>query len=411
MAYLRETVAENDLGPKIRFGHRVARAEWSSADARWTVTATASDGEVTITAGFLFMGAGYYRYSAGYDAKLPNTERFAGTIVHPQFWPEHLDVDGKRVLVIGSGATAMTLVPALADQGAQVTMLQRSPTYVVARPDVDRLANRLRKLLPDKAAYAITRKKNVTLQQWIYKRSRTQPAKMKAGLLKMTRKHLGPDFDVDRHFTPSYNPWDQRLCLVPNADLFEAINSGKATVVTDTIDTFTAGGIRLASGEELAADIVVTATGLQLVTLGEAEVVVDGEPVDFSQTFTYKGFMYSGVPNLASAFGYINASWTLRADLIGRYVCRLLDHMRQTATTICTPTLRADDAGMTVRPWIEGFSSGYIQRDIDKLPKQGDREPWVNPQNYTRDRKLFLKDPVDDGVMRFTTAKVRAAVA
>ncbi len=304
----------------------------------------------------------------------------------------------------------MTLVPALTEQGAQVTMLQRSPTYVVARPAVDKLANRLRKVLPDKTAYAVTRWKNVHMQQFIYRRSRTQPAKMKAGLLKMTREQLGPDYDVDTHFTPSYNPWDQRLCLVPDADLFDAIKSGKADVVTDTIDTFTSNGIRLSSGEELAADIVVTATGLQLVTLGEAQIVVDGEPVDFAETFSYKGFMYSGVPNLASAFGYINASWTLRADLICRYVCRLLNHMRDTGTTVCTPTLRASDAGMKVRPWIEDFSSGYMQRDMDKLPKQGDREPWINPQNYTKDRKLFLKSPLDDGVMVFTTAKVPAGV-
>jgi monooxygenase len=228
----------------------------------------------------------------------------------------------------------------------------------------------------------------------------------------MTRKQLGEDYDVDKHFTPTYNPWDQRLCLVPNADLFEAIRSGTVTVVTDTIDTFTEGGIRLSGGDELAADIIVTATGLQLVTLGEAEIVVDGTPVDFSQTFSYKGFMYSGVPNLASSFGYINASWTLRADLICRYVCRLLNHMRDTGTTICTPTLRPSDATMRARPWVEGFSSGYIQRDMDKLPRQGDREPWINPQNYTRDRKLFLKDPIVDDVMRFsvaTAAKVPAA--
>src|SRR6478735_4219937 len=408
MAYLRETVAENGLAGRIRFGHKVVRAEWSSADTRWTVTASGPDGESTLTANFLFMCSGYYRYSAGFDAKLPNTERFAGRLVHPQFWPEDLDVAGKNVVVVGSGATAMTLIPALADQGAHVTMLQRSPTYVVARPDVDKLANRLRKVLRDKTAYAVTRWKNVHLQQFIYRRSRTQPAKMKAGLLKMTRKQLGEDYDVDKHFTPSYNPWDQRLCLVPNADLFEAIKAGKADVVTDTIDTFTEAGIRLASGEELAADIVVTATGLQLVTLGEAQIVVDGEPVDFAQTFSYKGFMYSGVPNLASAFGYINASWTLRADLICRYVCRLLNHMTATGTTICTPTLRAGDAGMKVRPWIEDFSSGYMQRDMDKMPKQGDREPWINPQNYTKDRKLFLKSPLDDGVMVFSTAKVPA---
>ena len=357
------------------------------------------------------MCSGYYRYSAGFDATLPGKEQFQGQLVHPQFWPEDLDVAGKDVVVIGSGATAMTLVPALADTAKHVTMLQRSPTYVVARPDVDKLANRLRKVLPDKQAYAITRWKNVTLQQFIYKRSRTKPAKMKAGLLKMTRKQLGPDYDVDRHFTPSYNPWDQRLCLVPNADLFEAIKSGKASVVTDTIDTFTPDGIRTMGGEALHADIIVTATGLQLVTLGEAEIVVDGEPVDFSETWTYKGFAYSDVPNLASAFGYINASWTLRADLISEYVCRLLNHMEATGTTTCTPRLRAGDAGMPQRPWIEGFSSGYMQRDLHRMPRQGDREPWINPQSYTRDRKMFRSAPLDDGAMQFTTARQPATTS
>jgi cation diffusion facilitator CzcD-associated flavoprotein CzcO len=409
MAYLRETVAEHHLESKIRFGQRVVRAEWSSAEARWTITLTSKDGSQTsLTANFLFMCSGYYRYSAGFEANLPGQDDFQGRLVHPQFWPEDLDVAGKDVVVIGSGATAMTLVPALATTAGHVTMLQRSPTYVVARPDVDKLANRLRKVLPEKTAYAVTRWKNVTLQQFIYKRSRTQPVKMKQGLLKMTRKQLGEDYDVDRHFTPSYNPWDQRLCLVPNADLFEAIKSGTATVVTDTIDTITADGVRTASGEELRADIIVTATGLQLVTLGEAEIVVDGEPVDFSETWTYKGFAYSDVPNLASAFGYINASWTLRADLISEYVCRLLNHMRQTGTTICTPRLRPADAGMPVRPWIEGFSSGYMQRDLHRMPRQGDREPWINPQSYTRDRKMFRKSPVDDGAMQFSRAKVPA---
>ena len=301
----------------------------------------------------------------------------------PRRGPTTSTTRGKQVVVIGSGATAMTLVPAMADTAGHVTMLQRSPTYVVSRPDTDAIANALRKVLPEKAAYDLTRSKNVALQQCIYKRTRTQPEKVKAQLLGMVRKELGPDYDVDTHFTPSYNPWDQRLCLVPNSDLFKAIRSGQASVVTDEIVTFTETGIELASGEELDADIIVTATGLQLVTLGEMDFVVDGEPVDFSKTWTYKGFAYCDIPNLASSFGYINASWTLRADLICEYVCRLLNHMAETGTVQCTPRLRPSDRSMPERPWIDGFSAGYMQRVMHRFPQQGDREPWINPQNYT----------------------------
>jgi len=408
LEYLRETVAEFGIGPHIHFGHLVERAEWSTDDARWTVTGTRADtGEsVGFTCNYLFMCSGYYSYKGGYEADLPGLENFAGTVVHPQAWPDDLDYAGKRVVVIGSGATAVTLVPAMADDAAHVTMLQRSPTYVVSRPDQDAIANGLRKVLPDGIAYDITRLKNTTLQQVLYKRMRTQPEKSKAQLLKMVRKELGEDYDVDTHFTPRYNPWDQRMCLVPNSDLFTAISSGRASVVTDLIDTFTPTGIRLQSGDELDADIIVTATGLQLVTLGEMDFVVDGQPVDFSKTWTYKGFAYSDVPNLASSFGYINASWTLRADLICEYVCRLLNHMDETGTVQCTPRLRASDADMPQRDWIENFTSGYMQRVMHKFPKQGDREPWINPQNYRRDKKMFKKSPVADGVMRFARARV-----
>jgi cation diffusion facilitator CzcD-associated flavoprotein CzcO len=410
LEYLHETVREYGIDRHIRFGHRVTRAEWSSDTATWTVSATrtATGDEVTISCGYLFMCSGYYSYRGGYTPDLPGRERFTGPVVHPQYWPEDLDVDGKRVVVIGSGATAMTLVPALAELGAQVTMLQRSPTYVVAWPDVDKLANLSRKFLPEKAAYALTRWKNIGIQQLIYRRTRTAPEKVKAKLLDGVREHLPSDYDVDTHFTPRYNPWDQRLCLVPNADLFKAIRSGRASVVTDHIATFTETGIALESGDELDADIIVTATGLQLVTLGEMDFVVDGRPVDFSSTWTYKGFAYSDVPNLASSFGYINASWTLRADLICRYVCRLLNHLRDTGTDECTPRLRPSDRSMPERPWIDDFSAGYMQRMMPMLPKQGDREPWINPQRYAVDRKLF-RQPVDDGVMRFT--KVARAVA
>lgn len=409
LGYLRETVAEHGIDRHIRFQHLATRAEWSSADATWTVHATRGDtGEqVRLTCNYLFMCSGYYSYKAGYTPEFPGRDRFGGEIVHPQEWPEDLDYEGKRVVVIGSGATAMTLVPAMAERAGHVTMLQRSPTYVVSRPDRDAIANTLRRVLPEDTAYAVTRWKNTQLQQFFYHRTRVAPDKVRQKLIDMVRKELGPEYDVDTHFTPRYDPWDQRLCLVPNSDLFKAIRSGRASVVTDTIDTFTEKGILLSSGTELEADIIVTATGLQLVTLGEMDFAVDGEPVDFSQTWTYKGLAYSGVPNLASSFGYIAASWTLRADLTCMYVCRLLNHMADTGADTCTPRLRLSDRDMPERPWIDDFSAGYIQRMLPALPKQGDRDPWVNPQNYRRDKKLLLEDPVDDGVMRFTRSAGR----
>jgi monooxygenase len=411
MEYLRETVAEHDIGRHIRFGHLVRRAEWSSDDATWTVDVErAGSGEhVTVTCNYLFMCSGYYSYRGGHDPEFVGRERFRGRIVHPQDWPEDLDYAGKRVVVIGSGATAMTIVPAMAAEAGHVTMLQRSPTYVVSRPDRDPIANGLRKVLPERAAYDLTRRKNSALQQFLYKRTRVAPDKVRDKLLGLVRDELGPDYDVDTHFTPRYDPWDQRMCLIPNSDLFEAIRSGSASVVTDHIATFTEDGIELESGETLEADIIVTATGLQLVTLGEVDFVVDGEPVDFSRTWTYKGLAYSDVPNLASSFGYIAASWTLRADLTCEYVCRLLDHMAQTGTDICVPRLRPSDRDMPERPWIEDFSAGYIQRMLPLLPKQGDREPWVNTQSYSRDKKLLRKAPVSDGVMRFARSGDRVA--
>ena len=405
MAYLRETVAEYGIDRHIRFGHLVRRAEWSSDTATWTVEADLVGGATaTYTCNYLSMCSGYYSYREGYTPEFAGRERFQGRIVHPQAWPEDLDDAGKRVVVIGSGATAMTLVPAMARTAAHVTMLQRSPTYVAAGPDVDVIANGLRKVLPDRVAYGVTRTKNTVLQQVMYKRMRKNPDKAKDFLVQRVAKALGPDYDVATHFTPSYDPWDQRLCLVPNGDLFDAINNGSASVVTDRIDTFTETGIQLESGEHLDADIIVTATGLNMVTLGEVDFVVDGEPVDFSQTVAYKGFAYSDVPNLASTFGYVNASWTLRADLIARYVCRLLNHMDDTGTQICTPRLRASDASMELRPVLDHLTSGYIQRAVDRYPKQGDRAPWINPQDYAKDKKMFRKEPVDDGVMHFTHA-------
>jgi len=410
LQYLRDTVREFGIDRHIRFGHQIASAEWSTENAQWTVNGQRKDtGEaVSLTCGYLFMCSGYYSYKGGYTPEFAGVDNFKGQIVHPQAWPEDLDYAGKRVVVIGSGATAMTLIPAMADTAEHVTMLQRSPTYVVAAPDRDAVANAMRKVLPNKLAYKLTRKKNVAFQQMIYKRTRTQPEKVKANLIGRVSKALGPEYDVAQHFTPTYNPWDQRLCLVPNGDLFTAIKSGKASVVTDQIDTFTETGIRLQSGEVLTADIVITATGLNMVTLGEMQFVVDDEPVDFAKTWTYKGFAYSGVPNLASSFGYVNASWTLRADLTCEYVCRLLNHMEATGTVECTPRLRTEDANMPERPWIDSFTAGYMQRMMHMFPRQGDREPWINTQSYTRDKKMFRTGQLEDGAMQFTSAPVAA---
>ena len=408
LQYLNETADEFDIRSKMRFGHMVTRAQWSSVESRWTVDAHVSGNAVTYTCNYLFMCSGYYDYAEGYTPTIPGMDTFAGEVVHPQKWPENFNYKDKRVVVVGSGATAMTLVPAMANQAVHVVMLQRSPTYVVARPDVDKVAGLLRKILPEKVAYALTRWKNTTMQQFVYKRSRTEPEKIKKLLLKGVQDALGEDYDVATHFTPSYNPWDQRLCLVPNGDLFTAIKNGRASVVTDRIDHIDADGIALESGERLDADVIVTATGLNLVTLGKVAFIVDGTPIDFSTTWTYKGIAYSGVPNLASSFGYINASWTLRADLTCEYVCRLLNHMDATGTTQCTPRLQPEDKGMAEKSWIDNFSAGYMERVMDQFPKQGDREPWINPQNYARDKKLFRESPLDDGAMQFSGAVVRA---
>jgi cation diffusion facilitator CzcD-associated flavoprotein CzcO len=404
LSYLHETASEFGIDKNIRYNQLVSNASWSSENSQWTVQVKdAASGQASqYTCNFLYMCSGYYSYKSGYTPQFPGIELFTGQVIHPQQWPDSLDYAGKRVVVIGSGATAMTLVPAMAQTAAHVTMLQRSPTYVVARPDHDVIADRLRKVLPEKMAYGITRWKNTTMQQFVYKRSRTKPEQVKNALLKGVREALGPDYDVATHFTPAYNPWDQRLCLVPNGDLFTSIKSGTASVVTDHIESVDAKGIVLKSGQRLDADIIVTATGLNLVTLGEMAFEVDGNVVDFSETWTYKGLAYSGVPNLASSFGYINASWTLRADLTCEYVCRLLNQMKKTSTTKCVPQLRESDSQMPERPWIDNFSAGYMERVMHQFPRQGDREPWINPQDYKRDRKLFRESPIDDGVMNFS---------
>ncbi len=406
LEYLEETVEENGVGPHIRFGHRVVSASWSSDDASWTVEARrgGSNEVVTIRCSFLLMCSGYYRYEQGFTPEFPGRERFAGDVIHPQHWPEDYDYKGKRVVIIGSGATAMTLVPSMAPEAGHVVMLQRSPTYVISMPDTDVINRVLRWFLPDRWAYAITRWKNIGFQQWIYRRTRKTPGWVKKALLRRVRKELGPDYDVEKHFTPSYNPWDQRLCLVPNSDLFAAIRSGKASVVTDHIETFTETGIRLKSGQHLEADLIVTATGLDLIVLGDVRFDVDGEQVAFPDTWSYKGIMYSGVPNLVSTFGYINASWTLRADLTAEYACRVINYMDAHGHRQCTPRLRSTDADMVARPWIAEFSAGYIQRVVGKMPKQGDREPWLNPQNYRSDKTMFREGRIADDVLTFSNA-------
>jgi cation diffusion facilitator CzcD-associated flavoprotein CzcO len=409
LQYLKQTVAQFGIDKHIRYGQLVTQAQWSTDDAQWTVTSTnkATGASNTITCSFLFMCSGYYSYKKGHTPEFAGREKFKGLVIHPQEWPTDLDYAGKRVVVIGSGATAVTIVPSMADKADHVTMLQRSPTYMVSRPDHDVLANRLRKVLPPKMAYNLTRFKNTWRQQLVYNKTRTDPDKVKQLLLGGIQLELGADYDIAKHFTPAYNPWDQRLCLVPNGDFFKSMREGKASVVTDHITSFTETGIQLASGEHLDADIIITATGLELVTLGEMDFYVDGNQVDFAKTWTYKGFAYSDIPNMASTFGYINASWTLRSDLTAEYVCRLLNHMRKKGVAQCTPRLREQDRNMKERPWIDGFSSGYMQRMMHRMPRQGDHEPWINPQNYRRDKKMFKHSPIDDGVMQFSKQSAR----
>jgi cation diffusion facilitator CzcD-associated flavoprotein CzcO len=405
--YVRETASENGIDRHIRFRHLVKRASWSSADARWTVEAEvgAEKRIVRFTCNFLFMCSGYYDYASGHDPVFPGRESFAGKIVHPQFWPEDLDYKGKKVVVIGSGATAVTLVPELAKDAAHVTMLQRSPTYVVSRPAEDGQANWLRTKLSAKAAYAITRWRNVLFGLFFFRLARKNPEKTKQNLIAMVKKELGPDYDVATHFTPRYNPWDQRLCLVPDSDLFNAIKTGAASVVTDQIESFTPKGIRLKSGQELDADIIVTATGLKLSLLSNMQVTVDGVVKNMSRTMSYKGMMYSDVPNLASSFGYTNASWTLKCDLTCEYVCRLLNYMDRKGTSIATPKA---DPSVAELPWLD-FSSGYVQRALDVLPKQGATKPWRLYQNYALDLVTLRFGAVNDGTMQFAKAHPVAA--
>lgn len=397
--YVRETAAEYGVDRRIRFRHAVKWVSWSSRDAAWTVEAERGPEQepARFTCNFLLTCTGYYDYDRGHSPEFPGAGRFAGPIVHPQQWPADLDYAGKRVVVIGSGATAVTLVPAMADAAAHVTMLQRSPTYVVSRPAEDQLANRLRRHLPARLAYGLTRWRNVLLTMFFYNLARRRPERFKQQVIGGVRRHLGRDYDVATHFTPSYNPWDQRLCLAPDADLFHAIKAGRASVATDGIETFTETGIKLRSGAELPADIIVTATGLNLKVLSGMEITVDGVRFEPSQAMSYKGMMYSDVPNLATAFGYTNASWTLKADLTCEYVCRLLRYMDRHGYAQCTPTR---DPGVTEAPFLD-FTSGYVQRAIQQLPKQGAKRPWRLHQNYAVDLLTLRFGRLNDGTLRF----------
>jgi cation diffusion facilitator CzcD-associated flavoprotein CzcO len=399
LSYIREVASDYGIDRHIRYGHRVVGASWSTPDARWTVEIERGAERVFISCNVLWMCSGYYRYEAGYLPEFPGIDGFKGRVVHPQHWPHDLDYAGKKVVVIGSGATAVTVVPAMAETASHVTMLQRSPTYVVARPAQDPIANKLRRRLPLKLAYMLTRWKNVLLGMYFYQMCKRKPEKVKSLILGGVRQMLGPDCDVATHFTPKYNPWDQRLCLVPDADLFRAIRKKKASVVTATIETFTEKGIRLKSGAELEADVVVTATGLVVQPLGGAKLVVDGRAVKPSDTMIYKGMMYSDVPNLASIFGYTNASWTLKADLVCEYVCRLLNYMDRNGFTKAVP--HNSDPTLTEEPWVN-FSSGYIQRALPHQPMQGSKRRCKLYQNYVLDLLTLRHGSVKDKAMVFT---------
>jgi monooxygenase len=398
LQYIKDTAAEEGIDRRIRFNHRIVSAEWSTAEACWQVTAERTDtGEtIELTCGFLFSCSGYYRYDRGYLPDFEGMDRFGGTIVHPQQWPEDLDYAGKRIVVIGSGATAVTLIPSLAEEAGHVTMLQRSPSYIAALPASSPVTRLLRRLVPSRWADSAIRWFNAIMTQLFFQISQRRPRLVKRLLRAGVKARLPEGYDIDTHFTPSYDPWDQRLCVVPDGDLFKAIEAGRASVVTDHIETFTETGLLLKSGAELDADIIVTATGLELLFLGGIALSVDGEDVDVSSRLTYKGMMLEGVPNLALAVGYTNASWTLKCDLTCDYVSRLLNHMRRSGLRQATPVNH--DAGVSPAPLL-GLSSGYVQRSADRFPKQGSRAPWQVHQSYLRDYRSLKMSPIEDEAM------------
>jgi monooxygenase len=404
--YVKSTAAMYGIDKHVRLNHKVVSADWSNAENRWTLHIESNGTTGTITCTFLFLCSGYYNYEQGYAPPFPGSEDFAGPIIHPQHWPEDLDYAGKNVVVIGSGATAVTLAPALANSGAgHVTMLQRSPTYIVSRPKRDKIADRLNRWLPENTAYAAVRWKNVLQQSALYGACKKWPQRMRKILLGYVGRQLPEGYDVEKHFGPHYNPWDQRLCLVPSGDLFRAIRRGQAEMVTDTIERFTATGIRLNSGQELPADIIITATGLNLQLFGGATVTVDGQPVDLTKTMAYKGMMLSGLPNMIYTVGYTNASWTLKADLVSEFACRLLNYMD--ANGFDTVVVEHPGSDVAERPFME-FTPGYVLRSLDELPKQGSRTPWRLNQNYLRDIPLIRRGKIADEGLRF--AKKPAAV-
>jgi monooxygenase len=395
-SYIAETARENGIDQHIRYGHKVVSADWSTTDARWRVTLANG---ARMTAGWVMMCSGYYRYDTGHAPDFPGMSSFKGTVVHPQFWPESLDYAGKKVVVIGSGATAMTLVPAMAATAGHVTMLQRSPTYVASVPSKDPVAGRLRKLLPKGLAYRAVRLKNVIVSMTLFWLVRKNPGAANKRLVGLVREALGPDYDVDKHFSPRYNVWDQRVCAVPDADLFDAIKAGKVSVVTDTIETISEAGIKLASGDTLAADIIVTATGIEMQLMGGAELFLDGKKVAMPETMIYKGMMIGGVPNLSYVIGYNNASWTLKADLSSAHACRILNHMERRGYVEVMPQL--DPTEMSDGNFF-GLTSGYLTRAQAFVPKQGVRHPWKVHHNYARDYASLKLGKVDDGVLRFS---------
>jgi cation diffusion facilitator CzcD-associated flavoprotein CzcO len=406
--YLGEVIDENDLARHIRYNHTIATAQWSSDERRWTVQGTRTDSgqPFTMTASFLYMCQGYYRHSVGYTPTWPGMERFEGTIVHPQTWPEDLDYQGKRVLVIGSGATAATIIPAIAPDVEHVTMLQRSPTYFISGRNANELADELRDLdIDEQWIHEIVRRKILFDQAAFTKRCFSEPEAVKAELLADVRERLSPEYAdvVDTAFNPSYLPWRQRIAFVPEGDLFAGVKSGKASVVTDEIDTFTETGIALESGDTLEADIIITATGFNMNVLGDIAFTIDGEQLDFSQVVAYRGTMFTGMPNLAWVFGYFRASWTLRADMIADFVCRLLQHMDAKGVDVVVPRLRADEQDMKLLPWVdpENFNPGYLQRGMHLLPKQGDREPWRHTQDYWLEKDIMPVADLDDGALVF----------
>lgn len=407
LEYLNETAREYGIDKKIRYNHYVNGASWSSDEGKWTVDVEDREsGETRLfTCHFLFMCTGYYNYEHGYEPEFPGRHQFEGTVVHPQKWTEDIDYANKRVVVIGSGATAVTLVPEMAKQAAHVTMLQRSPTYVVSAPGRDAMAKKLGGVLGDRIASSIVRWRNILGGLLLFRMSRKRPERIRKMILDMVRKEMGPDYDVDTHFTPSYNPWDQRMCLVPDADLFSAIKMGLAEVVTDTIETFTPHGIKLTSGRELEADLVVAATGLEMQLMSDLAITVDGKAMDPAQSMSYKAMMFSDIPNLATSFGYTNASWTLKADLTCKYVCRLINHMDKNGYTRCVPRV-TPEAEAETEPFID-FSSGYVQRALDKFPRQGSKAPWKVYQNYLLDKVALGYASVTDDAMEFSGPPIR----